>query len=307
MRLIRPRTITDSMFTTNIAETDATEWAAGTRVVGDLRMVTTTANGASVATHRIYKANTTTGADPTLVANQGTGNGWDIVGATNAWKMIDDILQSVTVAASGNIVVSAVPAAIVNSAALFGVDGETVNFTMTDPIDGVVYNQTYGMISYSGITDWYGYFYEAIIREDSIAIFDLPAFPAATLTVTVADPTAASCGELVIGSQFIIGDSQNGASFGIVDYSVKIVDPITGNVTISSGANKKIADIEVQIDTSRFTEVQRELTSVLNVPIVWVPTTEITGTIVYGYYRNFNTMISGPTRSTCFLQLEGLS
>jgi hypothetical protein len=307
MRLIRPITIVDAMFTTNITEADATEWTAGARVVGDLRMVTTTANGASKATHRIYQANTTTGADPTLVANQGAGNGWDIVGATNAWKMIDDVLQSVTVAGSGNIEVDVVPANVINSLALFGVDAETVDVVMTDPIDGVVYNQTYNMISYSGITDWYYYFYEPIIREANLALFDLPAFPAATLSVSINDGTAASCGEMVIGTQFLIGDSQNGASFGIIDYSAKQTDPVTGNVTISAGANKKIADIEVQIDTARFNEVQKTLTSVLNVPIVWVPTTEITGTIVYGYYRNFNTMISGPTRSTCFLQLEGLS
>jgi hypothetical protein len=307
MKIIRPTTVIDSTFSTNIAETDETEWTAGTRVVGDLRMVTTTANGASIATHRIYEANTTAGADPTLAANQGTGNGWDIIGATNAWKMIDDILQSKTVAASGNIVASFVPDAVTNSAALFGVNAESVNFTMTDPIDGEVYNQTYSMISDSGINDWYNYFYEPIVRQSTIAIFDLPAFPAATLTITVTDPTAASCGEAVIGTQFIIGDSQNGASFGIVDYSEKAVDPLTGNVTIKIGANKKISDIQVQIDTSRFTEIDRELRSVLNTPIVWVPTEEITGTIIYGYYNNFNTMISGPTRSTCFLQLEGLS
>jgi hypothetical protein len=216
-------------------------------------------------------------------------------------------LQSKTVAASGNIVANFVPAAVTNSAALFGVDAESVNFTMTDPIDGEVYNQTYSMISDSGINEWYSYFSEPIVRQSTIAIFDLPAFPAATLTITVTDSVAASCGESVIGTQFIIGDSQNGASFGIVDYSEKAVDTLTGNVTIKIGANKKISDIQVQIDTSRFTEIDRELTAVLNTPIVWVPTEEITGTIIYGYYNNFNTMISGPTRSTCFLQLEGLS
>jgi len=143
-KFIRPVPITDAMVTyNNVTEADATEWTAGTRVIGDLRMVTTTANGASVATHYIYRANTTAGADPTLVANQGTGNGWDIVGATNAWKLFDDEYQTQTVFAD-TIEIAILPGTVVTSVALLNVEAGTA--TIEQSTTG--YTETINLVSH---------------------------------------------------------------------------------------------------------------------------------------------------------------
>ena len=205
------------------------------------------------------------------------------------------------------IVTDILPGSIANSIALINCDGKSARAVMTDPIDGVVYDETKSLISTSGITDWYGYFYEAIKRQEDVVFFGMPSFPLATVRVYVNDDTLAKCGELVLGKEFVIGDSQNGASWSIVDYSVKNVDSVTGQVTITPGANKKIADINVITQTPRFTEIQGVLTDTLNQPIVWVPEESIEGTFIYGYYRNFRNIISGPVVSSTLLQLESLS
>jgi hypothetical protein len=309
MILTRPVVMVDSLLvSSNVTETDQTEWVNGTRVIGDLRMVTTTANGASVATHKIYKANTTTGADPTLVANQGldsdgAGNGWNIISATNRWKLFSNVLQEQTVFAD-LIDVSITPGQSVNSITLMNLDAASVDIEMTDPVDGVVYSNTVNLTSYSGISDWYAQFYEPIIRETYVVDNELPAFPACTLNIDINNSGADSkCGELVTGQLWGLGDSQYGASFGIIDYSQKVT-AADGAVTITPGPHKTIADVQVNVETARFSEIMTVLTGFKSTPAVFyidsLPP-------IFGYYRSFNVTISGPVRSDTLLSIEGLT
>ena len=88
MKLIRPETITDSIFqSSTVAETDEAEWASGTTYAdGDLVMVTSTAGGAATATHKIYEsqAGSNTGNDPTI----DDGTYWTEVSSTNSCDLL---------------------------------------------------------------------------------------------------------------------------------------------------------------------------------------------------------------------------
>ena len=306
MDIIRPLTVLDAMLdSSNVTEADETEWASGTRVIGDVRMVTTTANGASVATHDIYTANTTTGADPTLAANQGAGNGWDKTGTTNRWNMFNAVLQEQTSFAT-LIDISVTPGEVINSLAFFNLDANSIDIEVNDPVDGVVYTNTINLVSFSGITDWYSYFYEPIVRETNAADLSLPAFPAATINIDINISSGnAKCGAVVFGSLFEIGDSQHGANFGITDFSTKTT-AASGSVTVTAGAFSDIADVQVICDSQRFTEIKTTLTSLRSVPLVWIPELTVSGSFIYGYYRNFNLAYSGPVKSTVLLEIEGL-
>jgi len=183
----------------------------------------------------------------------------------------------------------------------------SIDIEMVDPVDGVVYSTTITIPAYNGVTDWYSYFYEPIVRDTSAVDFNLPAFPAATLNIDINVSSGdAECGALVMGQQYNIGDSQHGANFSIVDYSVKSTDS-AGGVTIIPGAHKDVADINVQIETSKFTEIKNQLASIKSLPVVWVAEESISGTHIYGYFRSFNIAITGPTRSTTLLTIEGLT
>lgn len=311
MKIIRPITLLDAMLTSsNVPETSpaANEWNSATAYsVGDEATVTYTGAGASVATHLVYTCNTAhTNKDPTLAANQGTGNGWDITDATNRWRSFNGVLQQGTTNAN-TIEHDILPGSVVTAIAFFGVDAQSINVTFDDPIDGEVYNEDFSMISPSGITDWYKYFTEEIVRLSRLYVDDLPAFPAATISITVDDTgDTAELGEVVYGNAMIIGDSQYGASFGIVDYSVKNTDA-EGNITITEGAYADTADVNVVVETSRFDHINATLKSYRATPIVWVASGDYSESMVYGYFRNFRNAITGPVVSTTLLQLEGLT
>lgn len=305
MHLIRPITVTDAKVTANnIAETDESEWDDGTAyTVGNRVMVTGTAGGAATATHGIYVAQgSTTGDDPTT----DDGTNWVQDGYTNAWSMFDVVVQNQSTKAGG-FEVEITPGEVTSSLALINVDAQSVDIEINDPGgDGIVYSENHLLISNSGIQDWYQYFFEPISRLGEFAITGLPAYEGAVITVTLNDTTTAKLGGLVVGQFAKLGDSQYGANFSIRDYSTKTTDA-DGRMTVTQSTFTKYAEIEVVVDIGSEGAVQRTLTSLLNQPIVWVAGADIDGTIIYGYYKEWNIIYSNPALSVALLEIEGLT
>ena len=304
MKLIRPETITDSIFqSSTVAETDEAEWASGTTYAdGDLVMVTSTAGGAATATHKIYEsqAGSNTGNDPTI----DDGTYWTEVSSTNRWKMFDSIVQDQTTKAGGFNVVLQSPN-VVNAIGLINVDAASITIQMVDAVEGTVYDETFNMVSDSGITDWYAYFFEPIVRDDRLAVTGLPPYASADITITFTDTGTAKCGACVIGQFADLGFSQHGMNLSIIDYSTKSTDA-SGRVTITPGAYSDKMELDVVLDTSTFKQVKDVLTDVRTTPCVWVAEDDNRGSIIYGYYREFDIILSNPTLSRCALEIEGL-
>ena len=304
MKLIRPETITDSIFqSSTVAETDEAEWASGTTyAAADLVMVTSTAGGAATATHKIYESVTggNVGNDPTI----DDGTYWTEVSSTNRWKMFDSIVQDQTTKAGGFNVVLQSPN-VVNSIGLINVDAASITIQMVDSVEGTVYDETFNMVSDSGITDWYAYFFEPIVRDDRLAVTGLPPYANADITVTFTDTGTAKCGACVIGQFADLGFSQHGMNLSIIDYSTKSTDA-NGRVTITPGAYSDKMELDVVLDTSTFKQVKDVLTDVRTTPCVWVAEDDNRGSIIYGYYREFDIILSNPTLSRCALEIEGL-
>jgi len=304
MYFIKPISITDPILTaSNVTEADAAEWLSGTAfTIGQTCMVTTTANGASVANHRIYTAQgSTTGDDPTV----DDGTNWVSAGFTNRFKMFDSVVQSQTTRAGG-IEVELTPGGYSNSLSLINVDAASVDVVMDSAADGEVYNQSFSLTAYSGITDWYAYYFTAIERTTRLLITDMPPYSDATVTVTINDAGTAAVGELVLGNFFQIGQSLNGASFGIIDYSVKNT-AADGTISITQRAYARRSEVDVLCETSRTATINDTLASIRSTPVVWVADTNNSATIVYGYFREFNTIISDYRSSIVSLQIEGLT
>lgn len=308
MKIIRPLDLLDAqLIASNVVENDETEWDSSAVVIGDVRMVTTTANGASIANHEIYTANTNhSNLDPTLEANRGAGNGWDRTGTTNRWSAFNEILQELTTNADA-ITYEILPGETVNAVAILNANATSVTIRVNDPVEGDVYDETFSLVSFSAITEWYSYFYEPIVRFKNLVDFNLPSFPDATIFIDIDElGETVEAGEIVIGKTFVFGDSIHGSSFSITDFSTKATDPVTGAVTITPGAFQDLGDIDVKIETSRFSEIKDLLTFIRSTPIVWVADEDSPGTIIYGYYREFDIVLSGPTISDCILEIEGL-
>jgi hypothetical protein len=299
MKVIKSQAITDTTLTaTDVPETDYAEWLVGTTYADGDRVIVTTPN-----IHTIYESEqgANTGNNP--VGDDGTW--WTVVSSTNRWKMFNDVIQEQTIQTDG-IDVTVEQAQVVTALSAINVDCESIDVIMTDPVEGEVFNQNYPMTSYSGITNWYDYFFLAIERKSELVVIGLPPYASAGINVVFNGTGDVKVGALVFGTALTIGDSQYGASFGIIDYSTKTVDA-QGRTTITEGTYSDEADIDVVIETGRFAQVKSILTDLRNTPTVWVASEEAEGTVIYGYYREFNVLYSGPQVSMCTLSIEGLT
>ena len=300
MKLIKSQAVTDTTLTSSsVPENDYAAWSSATTYADGDYVIVTTPN-----IHKIYKSkqNSNTNNDP---VTDTTNTYWSDEGSTNRWKMFNQTIQQQT-SKAGGFDVRITAGQIVNGWSVVNVDTQSITVEMVDPSEGTVFNQTYSMVSDSGIQSWYDYFFTPITRDSDLAILGLPNYANAYIDVTFTDTGTAKCGALVLGTVETIGDSQYGASFGIIDYSQKTTDS-AGNVTITAGRYSDTADVDVIIQTGRFAQVKKILTDVRTTPSVWITEENTDGTIIYGYFREFSILMTNPTVSLTTLSIEGLT
>lgn len=296
MRIIRPVDVTPAiLLSSNVPEDDYPAWTAGTYSQGDRRMLD----------HRIYEVLAETTADAPLDGLKKSPPTWLDLGANNRWRMFDDKVSSLTEQA-GSIAVELQPGAVINSLALFNLRGREAVVTLTDPVDGVVYQRTVELID-AGVTNWYDWFFAPIPRQTDFVLLDLPAYGTATLSVTIdnADGIAAA-GHMVMGRQAEIGVALYGTGVGVIDYSRKTTDEF-GNTFVLQRSYSKRAEFDVVIDTEHVGYVQRLLAGIRAQPVVWIGEQSYEATVLFGYYRDFSISISGPSVSDATITVEGLT
>lgn len=297
MRVIKSIETTDTILTySNIEEDEYPTWVSGaTYIVSDK----------VIYLHKIYER---------IVAGAGTTTpdldqaNWLDLGATNRYRMFDNIISSVS-SRSGGIQFTLTPSQIVNGIALLNVNATTVRVVVTDPVDGVIYDKTKELRSSSEVIDYYSYFFAPIVSVSDLntAVFlDLPNSPTATITVYVSSGAGlVEVGEVVYGVQTVVGRTNYGTAIGIKSYSRKEVDEF-GKVTVIKRKNSKYADYDVDIDNVNLNSVQRLFADIDSVPCVFIGNPDMEELIVYGFYSDFKTTISFPTVSKCTLRVEGL-
>lgn len=290
----------------NVLENDNPEWVVGSYALGEVFMVAVDTPDIHRNFESLVGSNTTNPVDdqpPPL--GTGTGANWLNLGATNRWAMLDTVNGTQTTNAE-SIEIGITPGQIINAIAVLNVNAATVQVIVTDPTESVVYDRTQQLISNSGINDWYAYFFTPIVRQTDVVFLDLPAFSAASIEVIVTEPGGtAAVGVLAFGVQNNIGISVFGVGLGITDYSIKETDAF-GNFTIVPRSFADIADYPIVIETSRVGAIKNLLSSLRTTPAIWIGSELRPETIVYGYYRDFDIVISGPNKSECNIEVEGL-
>jgi len=299
MRVIKPITVTDSKLTSStIPEPDAGEtvWAPYTSAVGDRRINTTT--------HRIYEATVASTDDPIDGISE-TPPTWVNVAPTNKWAMFDAV-NSTQSSETTQLIVEVNDDKIVNSIAGFSIEGATsINVTVTDPISGVVYDRDIDMVDNFAVADWYYYYFSPIVNINEFALLDLPAYPAATIKITI-NGNNIKLGSLIFGNQLVLGVANYGTSVQLLDFSKKEADEF-GNIVVTKGRSSKLVDFDVSIEKNRVNYVFGVISSITTMPSVWVGDDGTSSpTLVFGYYRDYQNNISTPTITDATITVEGL-
>jgi len=267
-----------------------------------------TVGGAAINTSGSQSGVHTAIANPNLNKDPRTEPAfWLDMGASNRWAMFDSYNTSQSTAPDQIQVEVEAAGVRIDALALLNISAAEVTIVSTTDDDGEIYNQTFSMVSTDGITDWYAYFFEEIIRKNDLIVLDLPPYVGQTITVTASDPgDIVAIGLLVMGQLKLIGGTTYGAKIGITDYSRKVADDF-GNYTIVERPFSKRGDFNVWTDTNRIDEIQRILSLYRATPIVYIGADDFTSTYYFGFYKSFEQEIATPYKSYCTLEIEGLT
>lgn len=299
LKVIPPLPITDSRLTSsNVAETDYAAWSAATTyAIGNRVLVTT-------GVHKIYESLQASNLNKDPTTNP---TWWIEVSPTNRWKMFDTS-NSTQTTNSNSIVVTITPGKVINAAALLNVDGTSVRVKVTDPTDGVVYDNTVSL-NYNGtINNWYNYFFDPIMRKKNVILTDLPAYGTAPIEITITyTGNTAKCGVCVLGSVNCIGEGiELGASVGIQDYSRKEKNDFGDYVLVQRNYSKR-ARFSMAVLNDQIDALQDLLVDLRTTPCVWIGDDRYQSTMIYGFYKDFDIVIAYHLVSDCNIEIEGLT
>jgi hypothetical protein len=299
--IISPTQITaEKLISSNVALSDYPAWDADrTYQVGER---VHHRPGAAALVYDFEAVNQSTAVEPGLDGAQS----WVRVGASKRFSAFDAVLGAG--ASQPNTVEFVVrPGGVINAVGLFGVRGITARVQVFDEVDGVFYDNTYTLQNSGLVTNWYSYFFEPFRPTEEVVMLDLPLIRNAFIRVTIdAGAGEAQIGEAVFGQQKLIGVTNFGTSVSINDYSRKERDEF-GQVSVVSRRFAKTASYDVTVQTNTINEVQQVLASVRATPTVYIGSLQRPETVVYGFYKAFNIVISSPTVSSCSIEVEGLT
>jgi len=296
MRIIEPITITEAMLlSSNVAETDAPTWDAGAGYTTGERVV---------RGHALYQAVTdNTGQDPLADAASAF---WVRLGATNRWKAFDRLISD-PVMQAGEITYRLRPDRRVDAIAFFGVAAAAIRVTVTDPVDGVIHDQSHSLVDNSAVTDWWSYFVEPVIIVDHDVSAGIPAHTGTQIDITLTSDGITEVGQIVLGQSQALGETLTETEIGFEDFSVKERDA-WGNAVIVERAYSDTTKFRFSFPTGEARRIRKILAGLRAIPAVYYAGDETGqfGTTVYGFFQDFSIPLT-TTVSFGSLEVEGLT
>jgi hypothetical protein len=232
---------------------------------------------------------------------------WTKLLATNRWSVFDGYIQNQsTRAESAQWVVT--PTSITTSISLFNIIGASVTITVTDPTDGLVYDETFDLTDNTGVFDAFSYFFSPVVTKDTLCITNLPPYAGAAISVTVNNPSAvAAVGQITFGNFEVVGETLNNMELGLKDYTLLNEDEFGRTFPVIRGyANTGSPDILV--DTYRILYLRRKLADQRGIPAVWSFDTENGENEIafLGFYTSLSVLYSHGEKSVIYLKFRSL-
>lgn len=316
MRILIPADVTDTNFVSStIPENDHPAWAVGTTYDrGDFVI--------STNTHSVYRSlvDSNVGTDPDVelaafadpLTEDPAERKWQLIGATNRWRMFDK-KPSTVASRDDSIVVEVSSVAPIGGVAAFNVSAFTAQVEILDAANVVIYDKTVVMQDESLVIDWYSYYFSPIFPLSEFTFLDAPPFGDVTvrLTLTRTGETA-SCGQFVFGPVIEVGETlAPGTGFRGYDFSF-VEQNEFGDLTTVRRPATRVSDFEVHMTNATllgFDALMRALRG--GVPVVWVgadgtSASDQKAAINYGFYRDYRVMYQTDAYSVLSLQIQGI-
>jgi hypothetical protein len=286
VRILQPIDIV--LTSTTVPETDYPEWAVGTTyALGDRVIV--------AAEHNVYEslANTNLGNTPSTATDK-----WVLVGKTNAYKLLDDRVNTQTTSATQ--IVMEFPVGKATSLAFFNVECNSLTVEVWDGATLVSTETKVGMTR--STAGWYSYFF----GSPSFApffLFEHVYNPNATYKVIV-DGNLIKIGVMVKGTLESLGETQWGAELGFYDYSKKDTDQ-WGETYLAQGAYRDYFRGEIATQTGQLQVVRKILRDRRGKLSLFVPT-DAYDMVVYGFAREPSLVWQNTKISIWSIDIEGV-
>lgn len=298
MKYLIPIDVTPArLVSSNVAEDDAPAWDAGT---------TYAVGAAVVRAHRVWES--LVAGNVGNVPEETAGTAWLDLGATNRWAMFDEVVGTQT-AADDAITVRLGAIGIVRPAiALLNLEASHVRVRAFAGAE-TLYDQTFSLVDSTSITSWYAYFFEPYQRATTFTWAEAPLMGGGELELTISDAAGGTvkCGSCVVGQMREVGRAMNyGARVGIDDFSRKSRDA-WGNYSVTEGRWSRRSEFEFWVDRAEVDLLVRELAALRARAAVYIGSDWYESALVYGFYKSFDVVISGPVMSLCSIQIEGLT
>lgn len=309
LSIVRPLTITDSILVatgsppeTNVPENDHPAWSAATTYTAGQRVILT-------STHKIYESllSGNLNNNPTVLSSPIF---WIEVAPTNRWACLDTSVSTQTKQAN-NITYEFNPGQAINALAVLNItEGTEINITMVSPFTGspgIVYQRTVDLSSLPLTPDWWAFFYGQRVSPTQSILLDLPSYTDCIITIKILGSSDLAVGVILIGQQQNFGlGIKYGARVGIQDYSRKEINEF-GDTILVKRAFAKRANFDLFINKEEVDELQKALASIRAEPVLWIGSDDYESTTLFGFYKNFDILISYPSHSDCSLEIEGLT
>ena len=308
LTIVRPLAVTDTILDTsgsppitNVPENDYAAWASGmTYNVGDRVILT--------STHRVYESllSGNVGNDPTVISSPIY---WIEVGPTNRWAVFDTSISTQTTQAN-NITYRLIPGQAINTVACLNIsNGSQITVTMYSPATGSPGQVYQKVVDLSGLpltSDWWAWFYGQKSVPSQSILLDLPSYTDCELEIEILGGSSLAVGKILFGQQQNFGlGIKYGARVSIQDYSRKETNEF-GDTILVQRAFAKRANFDLFLNKAEVDSFQTALSTIRAVPVLWIGSTEYESTTLFGFYKNFDILISYPEHSDCELEIEGL-
>ena len=286
MRILIPDVIT--LTSTNVAETDYAEWAVGTTYALADRVIV-------AAEHNIYESlsASNTGNTPSTSPDK-----WVLVGKTNAYKLLDNKVNTQTTSATQ--IVMEFPVGKATSLAFFNVECNSLTVEVWDGATLVSTETKVGMTR--STTGWYSYFF----GNPSFVpffLFEHVYNPNATYKVIV-DGNLIKIGVMVKGTLESLGETQWGAELGFYDYSKTEADE-WGEIYLAQGAYRDYFRGEIATQTGQLQVVRKILRDRRGKLSLFLPT-DAYDMVIYGFAREPTLIWQNTQISIWSIDIEGV-